>query len=90
MKKMLTDFSGQTWYVESDKEIAIKPCPACGKPLEVSFLSMEPPVSIIAFRNSEGKILGMFDTEAFISPFPTRCHFCGYEDRHSSQNGQDT
>jgi len=76
MEKVLTDFSGQVWYVESDKEISVEACPACGKPLKVSFLSTEPPVSTIVFRNNEGKILGMFDTEAFKNSLPPiRCHF---------------
>ena len=84
MREILTDLSGQIWYVESDKEISVKACPKCGKPLKVQSLSTEAPVKTISFRNSEGKILGIFDTEAFkISPPFSICYFCGFEDRHS-------
>ena len=83
MKVVLTDFSDQVWYVKSDKEISVKPCPNCGRPLKVDCLSMEPPVTTIRFHNSKGQILGIFDTNAFVNspPLPLACHFCGYEEK---------
>lgn len=76
MRKVLTDHSEQEWYIESDVQIYIKTCPACGKPLEVS-AGPAPKVTHIVFTNAVGKRLGVFDLEA-LPKIPRVCFFCGY------------
>jgi len=78
MREILTDYSGQVWYVDSDKPISVKACPACGKPLEVQFTEVSPKVTHAVFRDAKGRRLAIFDTEAF-PKVPSVCFFCGYE-----------
>jgi hypothetical protein len=85
MRQVLTDNSGLEWYVESDRPISVKGCPACGKPIVVQSLELKPEVTHIRFCDKDGKYLGVFDTEAFptawgkeLSLYPV-CQFCGYD-----------
>lgn len=83
--KEIKDFSGTIWHIDSEQPFSVKQCPNCGKPLRVTLAFLEASlVETVIFRNSEGKILGMFDTKGFPADGePITCHFCGYVDKHS-------
>jgi len=85
LEKIITDKSGQDWYVESPEKVVVKQCPCCGKPLQATTLEASPSVSHIIFRGAEGQILGAFDMDATKIPLMgldiVTCQFCGYNKR---------
>jgi hypothetical protein len=88
MKTMGIDYSGRPWWIESDIEIEVKKCPACGNPVAIINTSETETVEKIVFHK-QGPLpkslakLGEFKVEELKGEaklLPKPCPWCGFID----------